>query len=60
MSLVSSGLPGRCNNRYSLSLVYRDLQSYSKAKTSIEPVTIFRGHTSVVGVGPNPTSMYKS
>ncbi|THH33170.1 hypothetical protein EUX98_g1021 [Antrodiella citrinella] len=26
-----------------------DITSYSKAKTSIEPTTIFRGHTSVVG-----------
>jgi histone-binding protein RBBP4 len=29
----------------------RDINSYTKAKTSIEPTNVFRGHTSVVGVG---------
>jgi histone-binding protein RBBP4 len=29
---------------------YRDINSYTKSKTSIEPTNIFRGHTSVVGV----------
>lgn len=29
---------------------FRDVKSYSKAKTTIEPMTVFRGHTAVVGV----------
>ena len=28
----------------------RDVNSYSKTKATLEPTTIFRGHTSVVGV----------
>ena len=31
----------------------RDVNSYTKAKTSIEPTNVFRGHTSVVGVCPS-------
>jgi len=31
----------------------RDVNSYIKAKTSIEPTNVFRGHTSVVGVCPS-------
>ena len=30
--------------------VCRDINSYTKEKTTIEPTTVFRGHTSVVGV----------
>lgn len=28
----------------------RDINAYSKAKASLEPLNVFRGHTSVVGV----------
>ena len=28
----------------------RDINSYTKEKTTIEPTSVFRGHTSVVGV----------
>ena len=33
-----------------LMSVCRDINSYTKEKTTIEPTTVFRGHTSVVGV----------
>lgn len=33
-----------------LTLSRRDVNSYTKAKNSIEPTNVFRGHTSVVGV----------
>ena len=29
----------------------RDVNSYTKEKSSIEPTNVFRGHTSIVGVG---------
>ena len=28
----------------------RDVNAYTKSKTELEPTTIFKGHTSVVGV----------
>ncbi|KAG2022679.1 histone acetyltransferase type B subunit 2, variant 2 [Coprinopsis cinerea AmutBmut pab1-1] len=32
-----------------MTICHWDINSYTKAKTTIEPTTIFRGHTSVVG-----------
>ncbi|CAL1694350.1 unnamed protein product [Somion occarium] len=32
-----------------MTVCHWDISSYTKAKTSIEPTTVFRGHTSVVG-----------
>ena len=29
---------------------FRDINSYTKVKTTLEPTNVFRGHTSVVGV----------
>lgn len=33
-----------------MTICHWDVNSYTKAKTSIEPTTVFRGHSSVVGV----------
>ena len=30
--------------------VCRDINAYSKTKTTLEPISVYRGHTSVVGV----------
>lgn len=30
--------------------ISRDINSYTKANTTIEPISVYKGHTSVVGV----------
>ncbi|OSX66981.1 hypothetical protein POSPLADRAFT_1063874 [Postia placenta MAD-698-R-SB12] len=38
-----------CLRGYNCVPLVRDINSYTKAKNTIEPTTVFRGHTSVVG-----------